>query len=127
MDGSYHLCKTGAGECTASGQHDITVHLGQWRVWKEGELSASTGATTKRPKPLSPSTLRREKLRLASQLVVEKESRGKDREAKVTQITHLGKRLREFKKDLKEGDEAESKGRKRPPALRERPSQPRAE
>lgn len=38
VDGSYHLCKSLPGECAAAGQHEITVHIGQWRIWKEDEL-----------------------------------------------------------------------------------------
>ena len=38
VDGSYHLCKGGIKGCTAAGQHQVTVHLGQWRRWKEDEL-----------------------------------------------------------------------------------------
>eukprot|EP00438_Fugacium_kawagutii_P026465 Skav202776 [mRNA] locus=scaffold326:329563:334590:- [translate_table: standard] len=40
IDGSYHLCRAGPEKCTASNQHDIVVHVGQWRLWKEDELMA---------------------------------------------------------------------------------------
>ena len=34
-DGSYHLCRGVPGECPAAGQSEVTVHIGQWRTWKE--------------------------------------------------------------------------------------------
>eukprot|EP00438_Fugacium_kawagutii_P004362 Skav212023 [mRNA] locus=scaffold984:219319:221061:+ [translate_table: standard] len=40
IDGSYHLCRGGPEKCEAVGSHDIVVHLGQWRTWKEEELLA---------------------------------------------------------------------------------------
>jgi hypothetical protein len=38
VDGSYHLCKGPTEECPAAGQHEVTVHLGKWRTWKEEDL-----------------------------------------------------------------------------------------
>jgi len=38
VDGSYHLCKGPTDECPAAGQHEVTVHLGKWRTWKEEDL-----------------------------------------------------------------------------------------
>eukprot|EP00438_Fugacium_kawagutii_P012660 Skav215615 [mRNA] locus=scaffold666:598931:609326:- [translate_table: standard] len=40
IDGSYHLCRGHPESCTAAGQNDVTVHIGQWRLWKESELLA---------------------------------------------------------------------------------------
>eukprot|EP00438_Fugacium_kawagutii_P031009 Skav224082 [mRNA] locus=scaffold942:224151:230115:+ [translate_table: standard] len=40
IDGSYHLCRAGAEHCQAGGTHDVVVHIGQWRTWKEEELMA---------------------------------------------------------------------------------------
>ena len=38
VDGSYHLCKGQSADCQAAGQHEVTIHIGQWRKWKEEEL-----------------------------------------------------------------------------------------
>eukprot|EP00435_Cladocopium_sp_Y103_P035566 s1373_g9.t1 len=40
VDGSYHLCKGPPDECAAAGQHDVVVHIGRWRTWKEDDLIA---------------------------------------------------------------------------------------
>ena len=38
VDGSYHLCKGSQHECPAVSQNEVSVHIGQWRTWKEEEL-----------------------------------------------------------------------------------------
>ena len=146
VDGSYHLCKTAPGECTATGQHSITAHLGQWRVWKEAELLAGQAPEgyNREAKGLITRYLKRGEeaagkpadsgLPWSRQGVLdlkkkrerspdekpgspkEKEPKDRDRAAKVTKITELEKKLKELKKELREEDEPEKAAKRKQPA-----------
>lgn len=147
VDGSYHLCKTAPGECTATGQHSITVHLGQWRVWKEAELLAGQAPEgyNREAKGLITRYLKRGEeaagkpadsgLPWSRQGVLdlkkkrerspdekpgspkEKEPKDRDRAAKVTKITELEKKL----KELKRRSTARKTSLKKPPRGNSRP------
>ena len=142
VDGSYHLCKTGPGDCTAAGQHDITVHIGQWRTWKEAELLAgeapegynreAKGLITrffkqKEGEPAKPAASglpwsRQGVLDLKKKVdrpkekdekeAKEKADHDRGRPAKVAKISELEKRLKDLKKSLQEEDDA-AEGKKR--------------